>query len=335
VADDQAKYMVYSSSNPYSGWDGGTEVSAGSGTASCVINSSATELYFKIAVIVPNRCKADGKFYGYTTNDFGVGVDYASGIPVPGNSLYSWPDGWDFPVDYWDDSSSDWYYTDSNTGPDRYGIATVDMVYDDDDAYNVSKAGSKEISLDLEGTKYYLVALPFEGNYATGDDLFDYLNLTPGTEVVSAWDEVTQGWQSSAYNDQSSTWDIPFGEAEVNGVYMITATTTGTGEDVVPIDILLKGTIGESPVYNILETATTDLNFIMVPYEFSGTTAADLGTDMGTNNTIMISKWDKDSQSWISCVYIEGLGNWLNDFIIEPGMPVVIGAVQDFTWPNN
>ena len=153
---------------------------------------------------------------------------------------------------------------------------------------------------------------------------------------MSNWDAETQGWESIVYS-ATLGWDEPF-TAEVNGAYMITVQVDAAEV----IDVVLKGTIPESPVYNILETQTTDLNFIMVPYDFTDNwgvsgdvMASDLGNDMGTDNTIMISKWDAASQSWISCVYIAGLHNWLNNYQIEAGMSIVVGAVQNFTWPNN
>jgi hypothetical protein len=206
-----------------------------------------------------------------------------------------------------------------NSGVSDYGL--IDFEYADDTAYAVKKAGFLKTTLDYTGTHYNFIALPFEGEYDTVAELAAYLELTT-TDGVSNWNETTQAWQSASYG---ASWEELF-DPVMSESYFITAGSAH--------DIYIMGGIPESPTYDLITTATTDLNFIMIPLDSELATAAELGAEMGHNNAVMISQWDAANQSWESCVYLETFSAWINSFAIDPGMPIVIGAEQNFTWPQ-
>jgi len=253
-----------------------------------------TEMYFKVALVIPNMTD---EFYGTNVHH----ATFGESIPT-----YTEPIDFGFDIVV-------------NSGVSDYGI--LDFEYADDAAYTVQKAGFMKQTLDYTGTHYNFISLPFEGEYDTVAELAAYLGLNTN-DAISAWNEATQGWQSASYG---GIWEESYVPV-INQPYMVTAGSAH--------DIYMMGAIPASPTYNLITTATTDLNFIMIPLDCELTTAAALGAQMGHNNAVMISQWDAANQSWQSCVYLETFSAWINSFSINPGMPIVIGAEQNFTWPQ-
>ncbi|MCF7913173.1 MAG: hypothetical protein K9M99_11635 [Candidatus Cloacimonetes bacterium] len=253
-----------------------------------------TEKYFMVAIVIPNMVD---EFYGTNLLD-----GYGDSVPT-----------YTEPIDFGFD-------TVVNSGVSDYGI--IDFVYADDATYNVAKAGFMKKTLDYTGTHFNLISLPFAGEYGTVAELATYLGLTTA-DAISAWHEATQGWQSATY--AGGLWDEAYVPV-INQPYMVTAGSAH--------DIYMMGAIPASPTYNLITTSTTDLNFIMIPLDCELATAAELGAQMGQNNAVMISQWDAANQSWQSCVYLETFSAWINSFSIDPGMPIVIGVEQNFTWPQ-
>ncbi|MCF7920827.1 MAG: hypothetical protein K9N06_13030 [Candidatus Cloacimonetes bacterium] len=288
-----AKYAVYAADDPYTD-DWGTAVATVETSTYTYDGSGLTEKYFMVTIVIPNMTD---EFYGFNVLD-----SYGDSVPT-----------YTEPIDFGFD-------TVVNSGVSDYGI--IDFVYANDTTYNVKKAGFMKKTLDYTGTHYNFISLPFEGQYSTVAELATYLGLNT-SDVISAWNETTQGWQSASYVTGWGEDFIPV----INQPYMVTAGSVH--------DIYLMGAIPSPPVYNLITTTTTDLNFIMIPLNCTLANAAVLGEEMGHTNAVTISRWVAASQSWSSCVYLNIFEAWIGDnFTLTPGMPIVIGAEQNFTWPQ-
>jgi len=307
-ANAAAKYAIYAADSPYPvSW--GTALETVETSTYTYAAGAATEKYFKVAVIIPNISK--GNFYGtnyYNTANFGNSLVFTE------SANYAWPAGFTYPVDY---------YYGATPAIQTTGLCGIDFEYADDAAYAVAKAGfMKKTLTTTTGTDYNFISLPFTGQYSTVAQLAAYLGLNT-SDAISAWNETTQAWQSAGYY---TSWDEAFVPV-INQPYMITASSTH--------DIYLMGKIPTPPVYNMMTTNTTDLNFIMIPLNCTLANASALGTQVGNNNAVTISRWVEADQSWSSCVYLNIFNAWIGDnFTITPGMPIVIGAEQNFTWPQ-
>jgi len=283
--------------------------------------SGDTEMYFKVALVIPNMVD---EFYGESNTHatYGPSIVYEENQVKPLHP-YSWPVGFAYPIDF--------YYSDPVEDPEELqttGTFDLNYIYADDASYAVAKAGFAKHSFIKPGTTgYNFISTAFDGGSTYDiDDLGVDLGLASG-ETISEWDEVTQDWLTD-------TWDgSTFNDGGYNTTYNASTAyyVTVNGDHFGYV----MGAIPESPVYNLITTALTDLNFVTIPLDYTDiTTAATLGAAIGHNNALMISQWDATNQSWNSCVYLNTFEAWINSFDIVPGMPIVIGAEQNFTWPQ-
>lgn len=309
-ANPNAKYAVYAADDPYTE-DWGSAVATVDASTYTYDATGITEKYFMVALVIPNLCEDTG-FYGENNNHATYGPSIIYEENTGGTHPYAWPVDWDYPIDF--------YYGEPEA-LQTTGTCDINYYYADDTSYAVAKAGFMKKTLTFTGSNHNFISLPFEGNYGSVANLATYLGLNTN-DGVSNWNEATQDWESATY---VTSWGEEF-DPVVNESYFITAGSAH--------DIYIMGAIPESPKYDLIITDQTDLNFIMLPLDCELTTAAQLGAEMGQNNAVMISQWDAANQSWHSCVYLETFEAWVNSFNLTPGMPIVIGAEQNFTWPQ-
>ncbi len=315
-ANPDVEYAVYAANDPYTAnW--GEPVATVDVSEYDYDASGLSEKYFMVAIVIPNMVD---KFCGINnlSTRYGASIVYEESEhvstidPLGEIHNYEWPDDFDYPIDF--------YYGDP-LAIQTEGQCDLKYYYADIASYEPTKAGFMKQTLTYTGTSYNFISLPFEGEYDTVAELAAYLELTT-TDAISNWNVTTQGWESASY---SGSWEELF-VPEVSNSYYVTAGSAH--------DIYMMGAIPESPTYNLITTATTDLNFIMIPLNSTLTTAAELGADMGNTNAVMISQWDAANQSWQSCVYLDTFTAWINSFEINPAMPLMIGAELNFTWPQ-
>ncbi|MDP8221196.1 MAG: hypothetical protein P9X26_07610 [Candidatus Stygibacter frigidus] len=192
--------------------------------------------------------------------------------------------------------------------------------------------GYQTVHLEDTGTGFTLIASAFDGGYTNIDGFGTDLDMVQGN-TISEWDESLQDWLTDTWSGTTFNGGSGYNTTyNANTAYYVAIHDEEEPE--AQRDVAIMGVVPESPVYDLITTETTDLNFIMLPLNSTITTAVLLGEDMGSNNTVMISQWDATNQSWASCVYISSYDAWVGSFDLTPGMPIVVGAEQNFTWPT-
>ena len=97
----------------------------------------------------------------------------------------------------------------------------------------------------------------------------------------------------------------------------------------------LNGTLpAELVTFEFTITPTTDMNLVYLPMDMAGSTLGDVAASIGHQNANTISIWNSDTQNWVTASYISYYDAWT--FSTEPvsaGQALMIGAVQNFTWP--
>jgi len=171
------------------------------------------------------------------------------------------------------------------------------------------------------GTNFNFVALPMDAGYTMASDLGDAIG---SCNAVAEWDASTQAW------GQQASYIVPIGwlgdfALESGHAYMINVTAD--------VDVYIAGDLPADPIFNLVTTAGTNFNFIMVPLSMSSLTMAGaLGDDIGVCNAV--ASWDPTTQAWgQQASYIIPIG-WLGDFAIDIGQPLMVNVTADTPWPT-
>ncbi|MDP8285745.1 MAG: hypothetical protein RAP03_03675 [Candidatus Electryonea clarkiae] len=150
------------------------------------------------------------------------------------------------------------------------------------------------------------------------------------TQSLSLWDATTQGWLTSVWS--GTLWNhSPAGNLSlaVGDVVVYGTGTTAAGTE------YLNGTLpAELVTFEFTITPTTDMNLVYLPMDMAGSTLGDVAASIGHQNANTISIWNSDTQNWVTASYISYYDAWT--FSTEPvsaGQALMIGAVQNFTWP--
>jgi hypothetical protein len=169
-------------------------------------------------------------------------------------------------------------------------------------------------------TNLNFVALPVDAGYTMVGE-FDPTSTNIGT--ISKWDPSTQSWIGTSYNPMFG-WMGNF--AAVGGqAYMLNAKSA--------FDFVVDGPVVANPAYNLITTATTNLNFIMHPLTLASlTTAGAIGTDIGSVGTV--SQWVAATQSWQGTSYNPMFG-WMGNYASEIGKPLMVNMTADVVWPGS
>ncbi|TSA27756.1 hypothetical protein D4R71_01660 [bacterium] len=174
----------------------------------------------------------------------------------------------------------------------------------------------KYVCVTTAGTDLNAVALPMDAGYTNASNLGDDIGVC---DVVNKWDAATQGWVSATKLPMGWTGDY----AVENGYPYQINITSG-------VDVYIAGDLPTPPIFYLVTTSTTDLNFIMVPLTRSDLTMAGaLGDDIGVCD--VVNKWDSATQGWISATKLP-MG-WTGDYAIDIGNPLMVNVTANTTWP--
>lgn len=189
-----------------------------------------------------------------------------------------------------------------------------------------SIVGFYEYSME-PGYNYVPIALDY--GYTNVTDMPTDLGISAG-HTISIWDAVTQGWVSATYQG-GTTWDPSGGvDIAVGDVVIV-----GAGVDDLST-IYLEAQIPDSwASFDLNITATTDMNLIYLPLDMADcTTLGDVAASIGSQNANTISVWDDTNQAWVTATYIEYYDAWTySTQPVQVGQAMMVGAVQNFTWP--
>jgi len=170
-------------------------------------------------------------------------------------------------------------------------------------------------------TNFNFVALPMDAGYTMASELGDAIG---SCDAVAEWDPTIQGW------GQQASYVIPIGwlndfAIESGHAYMINVTSN--------VDVYIAGDLPADPTFNLVTTASTNFNFIMVPLSMSSfTMASDIGDDIGVCDAV--ASWDASIQGWgQQASYVIPIG-WLNDFAIDIGQPLMVNVTGAAIWPT-
>ena len=139
-------------------------------------------------------------------------------------------------------------------------------------------------------------------------------------DAISKWNPEKQCWESA--NNAGYKWLNDF-QIQNGYAYMINIVENK--------NIYVAGKIIQQPNYNLITTAGTNLNSIMIPLDRNDiSTASQLGSDI--DNCEQVTKFNASSQGWVSAD--PSPFGWVGDFPVNVGMPLFISVVSDTTWPN-
>jgi hypothetical protein len=175
-----------------------------------------------------------------------------------------------------------------------------------------------------------------------------YSNIvTAGTDLNNIAIPVTNGWTSSSNIDPSSLyynsiqkWN-PVTQTNMissrAGILWLTPFAIGPGDNLtlnakVNHDLIVNGTVNDINPYNLIVTATTDLNDIMVPLTKSNlTTSTLLGNDIALCNSVQ--KWNNTTQT--TTISSKAGILWLTPFATAIADPLRVNMTGAKTWPSS
>lgn len=178
----------------------------------------------------------------------------------------------------------------------------------------------------LDGSQgYNFISLCLDYGYEDVSDLGLALGLGAG-ETITLWDAANQAWLTCTYN--GSIWDQDF-ELTTGMAVLVEVASDKTA--------YLTGSIPDTwATFDFITTATTDMNIIYLPLNLGSLAdLEDVGSDIGIANCNSISLWNADLQGWTTSSYLEDWSYWLNGSLeVEIGQVMMIGALQNFNWPE-
>ena len=178
----------------------------------------------------------------------------------------------------------------------------------------------------LDGSNgYNFISLCLDYDVSTVSALGTAIGIGNG-ETISLWGTADQAWITCTYN--GSIWDQD-PEIEPGMAVLVEVNSDKTA--------YLTGSLPETwASFDFVTTATTDMNMVFLPLNMGSLLdLEDVGNDIGIANCNSISIWDATLQGWTTASYLEAWTYWLNgDLEIEIGDVMMIGALQNFTWPE-
>lgn len=157
------------------------------------------------------------------------------------------------------------------------------------------------------------------------------------TDVTISWDAYNVG---ESYKIYSSTGN-PYSNTEWTEEVGSQTATTWTDADVSEtqkyyrVVITTNDNYASDNVYGFIKydcevTATTNVNFIGLPFEDGYTTAQQLAQTNSSCNAI--SMWNAQAQAWQTCSYFSTLDLWIGDFDLVTGASYMVGVTvaEDF-----
>ena len=169
------------------------------------------------------------------------------------------------------------------------------------------------------GTDLNAVAVAVQNSWTMSN------NIDPTSQYftsIQKWNPVTQVYANSYFSLGSwkNTFAIGTGDA-----LLVNAKVAN--------DLIVNGTVVTVPAYNLITTAGTDLNAIMLPLSKGAlSTTALLGADIGSSTYCSsIQKWNSATQVYANSYF--SLGSWKNVFDTYIADALMINMTNAKTWP--
>ncbi|MCF7913217.1 MAG: hypothetical protein K9M99_11855 [Candidatus Cloacimonetes bacterium] len=175
------------------------------------------------------------------------------------------------------------------------------------------------------GHGYNFISLCLDYNVSSVSELGTAIGISSG-ETITLWGAADQAWTTCTY--AGSSWDQD-PEIDTGMAVLVEVMSDKT--------VYLTGSLPEDwATFDLITTATTDMNMVFLPLNMASLTdLEDVGSDIGVANCNSISLWDAANQGWTTASYLETWTYWLNgELTIEVGDVMMIGALQNFTWPD-
>ncbi len=135
--------------------------------------------------------------------------------------------------------------------------------------------------------------------------------------TVSQWDAAEQGWNSSKYIKENSTWLAPFIAKGNRGILVKVSARGQIGwMQSVPDTFRIRGSAYQTP------------RFRSICNPFYHVTASQISGRFGHATRLAI--WDKDMQGWNEAVYDTVSSAWINDFTVDFMSPVYVCTDEGF-----
>ncbi|MBN2275846.1 MAG: T9SS type A sorting domain-containing protein, partial [Bacteroidales bacterium] len=186
-------------------------------------------------------------------------------------------------------------------------------VVDGSESENSNTIGEFDYDLiTTSTTDFNEIALPIAiTGVSTAADL---MAAIPGCNSVARWNASIQGYEM--YVDV-----LPFTNFEVTPGYPYYVNVLSD------VGYTLVGELA-SPVFNLITTATTDFNEIMLPLDKTSITmASTLMTDIPSCNSV--ARWSSATQGYEQYISILPF----TDFGVSVGYPYYVNVTSDVTWP--
>ena len=194
-------------------------------------------------------------------------------------------------------------------------------------ANEVGKAGYFTHALQ---TGYNFIPISLEYGYDNVMDMSVDLGNPSYDYSLSVWNTSSQGWISATKTNLG--WEPAVGiDIEVGDIVLFNSGTY------TPSTIYLSGPVPDNWAnFALTTTVTTDMNLIYLPLnKASLTDLGSLGESLGNTNCNLISIWDATNQGWISGSYLSTWDFWTHTAQgVAIGEAVMVGALQNFTWPQ-
>ena len=172
--------------------------------------------------------------------------------------------------------------------------------------------------IQTAGTDLNFIALPMDAGYTNASDLGDDIG---DCDAISKWDANNQAWVQAS--------KLPFGWAgdftlSDGNAYMVNVTDN--------VNVYIDGPmLSSQPTFDLVATAGTDINSLMLRLDKSGLNLASLlGDDIGVCDAV--SNWNALNQAWVQASKLPF--GWAGDFAILIGDPLMVNVTENTTWPS-
>ena len=214
-------------------------------------------------------------------------------------------------------------WTDTGNGATIVGDANTNYYYmvtakGSGELASTKRAGEFDYSLiTTASTNVNAIAIPLDSQYSGSPITMTAEGLglvIPNCDVVSRWVASGQGYESHTVGDPAFNFDITVGD-----VYFVNVTSAGTWT--------ITGAV-PTITFNLITTATTDVNSISVPLSKGNLTNAEqLGLDISNCN--VVSRWVNSGQGYESHI----IGDPAFNFDVSVGYPYSVNVTAATIWP--
>ena len=188
-------------------------------------------------------------------------------------------------------------------------------------------------------TNSNVVCVSLDNGVTTAQALANEIGAPGVVDGVSKFNSATQSWETVTYSfvpvPPPGAWQWSGDFAISNGDVLMVNVTADT-------DYYCAGSLFGDPTYNLVTTATTNSNTVMLPLSKSAlATAQAMANDIGVAGIVDgVSEFVSATQSWNTVTYSfvpvppPGAWQWSGDFGISIGSGYMVNVTADTTWPT-